>query len=110
MAIPHATSGQPVCIQPLGNDVTESQSTAIFKSDALEVMRLVLAKGKTMPAHKVVGEITMHCLAGSIALMVEDEPRSLAAGCMVYLAGGVMHSLTATEDACVLVHIVLGGA
>jgi hypothetical protein len=31
----------------------------------------------------------------------------LAAGELLYLAGGVPHSLTGIEDACALMHIVL---
>ena len=107
MALHHATSGEIVCLLPDATAAPGLQSTAVFKSDKLEVMRLMLAKGKTMPAHKVAGDITLHCLWGGIDLHVEDQPRTLAAGCLVYLGGGVVHSLTATEDACVLVHVVL---
>jgi len=107
MAIPHAISGQPICIFPDTADSIKQQSTAIFKTEKLEVMRLMLARGKTMPAHKVAGEITVQCLSGAIDLLVGDQLTVLAAGHMVYLSGGVVHALTATEDACVLVHVLL---
>jgi quercetin dioxygenase-like cupin family protein len=110
MALPHAKSGHPVSVLPNAADLAAWQSTAIFKTDKLEVMRLMLAKGKSMPAHQVAGDITIHCLSGAIALAVGDELRTLAAGQMVYLAGGVVHSLVATEDTCALVHIVLHAA
>ena len=109
MALHHAASGEVVCLLPGATAAPDMQSTAIFKSEKLEVMRLMLAKGKTMPAHQVAGDITIHCLWGSIDLCVADQPRTLAAGSLVYLGGGVVHSLTASEDACVLVHVVLQG-
>lgn len=107
MALPHASSGQPVNVLPSAQDLTALQSTAVFKTDKLEVMRLMFSKGKTMPAHKVAGDITIHCITGAFIVGVESESCTLMAGQMVYLSGGVVHSLTATEDACALVHIVL---
>jgi quercetin dioxygenase-like cupin family protein len=107
MAISHATPGHPFCVLPSASDETVWQSTALFKTESLEVMRLILTKGKTMPMHKVAGEITIHCLSGVISLVVETQPHILIAGHMVYLGGSVLHGLTAMEDACALVHIVL---
>ena len=107
MAIPHAISGQSICIFPDSADSIKQQSTTIIKTEKLEVMRLILPRGKTMPAHKVTGEITVQCLSGAIDLLVEDQLTVLGAGHMVCLSGGVVHALTATEDACVLVHVLL---
>jgi quercetin dioxygenase-like cupin family protein len=70
-------------------------------------MRVVLPKGKSMPPHKVAGDITVQCLEGSIRFNSDGKDQVLAVGDMLYLAGGVVHSLTAVEAACALVHIVL---
>jgi len=107
MAIQHAISGQPLNVLPLANGQGDRQTVALFKTSELEVMRLVLPKGKSMPAHKVAGDITVHCLEGSIAFVNDGQNQMLAAGELLYLAGGVLHSLTGIEDACALVHIVL---
>lgn len=107
MAIQHAISGQPVSVLPCVNMPGDRQTVAIFKTSELEVIRLVLPKGKSMPAHKVTGDITVQCLAGSIAFTSDGASQTLGAGEMLYLAGGVVHSLTAIEDACALMHIVL---
>lgn len=107
MAIQHAVSGEPVSVLPPTNGVGERQSVALFKTNELEVMRVVLPKGKSMPPHKVAGDITVQCLEGSILFSSEGKDQVLAAGDMLYLAGGVVHSLTGVEDACALVHIVL---
>ncbi|MEO7106035.1 MAG: hypothetical protein ABIZ09_06660 [Rhodoferax sp.] len=107
MAIEHAVSGEPVSVLPPANAAGERQTVALFKTQELEVMRLVLLKGKSMPAHKVVGDITVQCLEGSILFNCNGKDQVLLSGDMLYLAGNVVHSLTAIEDACALVHIVL---
>lgn len=107
MAIQHAVSGEPVSVLPHANAPGDRQSVALFKTNELEVMRVVLSKGKSMPAHKVAGDITVQCLEGSIRFNSEGKDQVLAVGDMLYLAGGVVHSLTAIDDACALVHIVL---
>ncbi|MES2951244.1 MAG: hypothetical protein V4858_22145 [Pseudomonadota bacterium] len=109
MAIPHAVSGQPVIVLPLANSPGERQTVALFKTNELEVMRVVLPTGKSMPAHKVAGDITVQCLEGSVAVVSEESTTAqiLEAGELMYLNGGVVHSLTGIKDACVLVHIVL---
>lgn len=107
MAIQHVVSGEPVNVLPPAVAPGDRQTVALFKTDELEVMRLVLPKGKTMPAHKVAGDITVQCLEGSIGFNSDGNDQTLMAGDMLYLAGGVVHSLTALEDACALVHIVL---
>jgi len=107
MAIQHAVSGEPVSVLPPADSAGERQSVALFKTNELEVIRVVLPKGKSMLPHKVAGDITVQCLEGSICFNCEGKDKVLAAGDMLYLAGGVVHSLTGLEDACALVHIVL---
>lgn len=107
MAMSHANSGEALDIRPLGAKLAASQTLALFKSKNLEVIRLVLPAGKGMPMHAVAGDITMHCIEGSIALVVDGQSKVLDAGQLMYLSGGVPHSLTAVVDASVLVTIAL---
>lgn len=107
MAMQHAISGQPISVRPFGAALSQQQTTAIFKTARLEVMRLVLPQGKSMREHKVAGAITLHCLEGRIAFAHGSENQVLAAGELLYLDGGVVHSLTALEDASALLTIVL---
>lgn len=109
MAISHANSGEAVDIRALGAKLTTSQTIALFKSKNLEVMRLVLPKGKGMPMHHVQGDVTMQCIEGSIAVVVDGQSKPLEAGQLMYLSGGVPHSLTAVADASVLVTIAFCG-
>lgn len=107
MAIAHAAPGQLVDVQPLGSQLSEARTSALFKTDELEVMRLVLPAGKTVPAHKVKGEITIHCLEGQVDLMAGGQTQRMKAGQLVWLEGSVDHALKAIQDASLLVTIVL---
>jgi quercetin dioxygenase-like cupin family protein len=107
MAQPHARPGQPIDIRPLGAALSGTKTVALFKTDELEVMRLVLPAGKSVPTHKVAGEITVQCLEGRIELTAEGCNHVLDAGQLLYLSGGVPHSLVGIEDASALVTLVL---
>lgn len=107
MAIPHAHSGELINVGAFGEEFSSARTTALFKTNEIEVMRLVLPAGKSMPTHKVVGEITVHCLEGKIEFVYVGGSTLLCAGQMLFLSGGVEHSLLGVEDASVLVTIVL---
>lgn len=107
MAIPHALPGQVVDVSPLGARLGQEKTFALFKSTDLEVMRIVLAAGKSLPPHKVPGEITIQCLEGEIAVSVEGTDRTLGAGQLLYLRGGALHGVTAIQDASALVTVAL---
>ena len=79
----------------------------MFKAGQLEVIRLVLPAGKSLPPHKVAGEITIHCIEGRLDIQAEGCSQELSAGQMLYLRGGVVHGVVSLEDASALVTIVL---
>ena len=107
MALPHASPGQIVRLDPLGERLTESVSTALFKAAQLEVARLVLPRGHTMRDHRVQGEITLHCLEGAIDLTVDGRTQRMHAGDLVYLAAGQPHALHALQDSSLLLTLCL---
>ena len=106
MALPHAQSGQIIDVSPLGSGLRSAVSTALFKAEDLEVMRLVLLSGKGIPPQKVAGEVTIQCIEGVVEVS-SDEVQTLEAGKMMYLRGDEVHSLRAIEDASMLVTIFL---
>ncbi|MFZ2388484.1 MAG: hypothetical protein WAW69_11870 [Polaromonas sp.] len=108
MAIAHAASGQIVDVQPLADKLSEERTVALFKTDGIEVMRLVMPAHKSTPTHKVKGEVTIHCLEGEVDLiMAGQQSRRMRAGQLVWLEGSVDHALTAVQDSSLLVTIVL---
>src|ERR1043166_8730001 len=62
MALPHAAPGEPLDVRALGETLVHHKTAALFKSQQLEVIRLVRPAGKVLPPHKVPGEITIQCI------------------------------------------------
>ena len=107
MAIPHLQPGEAVDVHPLGARLAQEKTVALFKATDLEVMRLVLPAGKSLPPHRVSGEITVQCIEGSIDVTANGRSNVLNAGQLTYLEGGVTHGVLALQDASVLVTIAL---
>jgi len=107
MAIAHAVPGEAIDVRPLGSRLASERTVALFKSEHLEVMRLVLLQGKSLPPHKVPGEITVHCLEGRIDVTAQGTSHVLRAGELLYLAAGVLHGVEALEDSSALVTVAL---
>ncbi len=107
MAMLHAQSGQIIDIHPLHDDLQSARSVALFKTNELEVIRLVLAAGKSFPPHRVPGEVTIQCIDGKVEVTCEGTSQILLCGQLLYLSGGVQHSVVGLEDACVLLTVVL---
>jgi quercetin dioxygenase-like cupin family protein len=107
MAIAHVSPGQVVDVGPLGARLSSEKTVALFKARDLEVMRVVLLAGKSLPPHKVAGEISIQCIEGAIDVSADGRSHVLYAGQLVYLAGDVVHGVTAIEDSSALVTIAL---
>jgi quercetin dioxygenase-like cupin family protein len=107
MAIPHAKPGELIDVRPLGALLKEHVTTTLIKTDALEVLRLVIPAGDEIARHQVPGEITVQCLEGQVVFDVDGTDRELAAGDLLYLVGETPHALHAVKDSSVLVTILL---
>lgn len=105
--MPHAGSGEVIEVWPAGSDTTQFSSIALARTDELELIRMILPKGKTMPEHHVPGEVTLLCVDGAVLLAVHGASQRLTAGQMVYLLGGQAHALRAEQDSVVLLTILL---
>lgn len=110
MAIHHALSGEMINIRPLGAAVATTRTATLYKTEHLEVFRMVLLAGKEMPEHQVVGELTVQCLEGSVEFSIGSTRDVMRSGDLKCLAGGIPHSLRAIEDSSVLVTLLLHGA
>lgn len=110
MALHHASSGELVDVRPFKSNLKNAITKALYKSNRLEVFRIILLANKTVPEHQVAGEITVQCIEGSIEFTAAGTKQLMRAGDLICLAGGTVHALTALEDASVLVTILLHGA
>ena len=90
MALHHAQPGVPVPVQPFGASLQGQKTSALFKSETLEVIRLVLMAGKRLPVHQVPGEMTLQCLEGQLTLSQNGNHQTLSAGQLLFLPAHVL--------------------
>ncbi|MEO8524893.1 MAG: cupin domain-containing protein [Caldimonas sp.] len=109
MAIHHALSGELIDVRPLGAAIATTRTATLYKTRHLEVFRMVLPAGKEIPEHRVVGELTVQCLEGSVEFSIGSTHDVMRSGGLKCLAGGIPHSLRAIEDSSVLVTLLLHG-
>lgn len=107
MAIHHAAPTEIINVRPLGAALKQNITQTLIKTETLEVIRIVAPAGKHFHPHRVAGEITVQCLEGRIRFTVDGSDHELAAGQMLYLAGGAEHSLEGIEDSSALLTILL---
>lgn len=107
MAMPHALSGDLLDVGPLRERLPTEKTAALFKARDLEVIRLVLLAGRSLPPHKVPGDITIHCLEGRLRVEADGNAKELHPGELMFLAGDVVHAVQALTDASALVTIAL---
>jgi quercetin dioxygenase-like cupin family protein len=107
VAIPHAAPGEVIDVRPLGKDIESAQTRTLLKTNDMEVIRLVLRKGKEIATHSAPGEITVHCIEGKATLSSAGKSSELIPGMMLYLTSGEPHSVHATENSTLLVTILL---
>lgn len=105
MAIPHAQPGEVIDVRPLGSALTGTKTTTLIKSESLEVLRLVIPRGKEIPPHKTQGAITVHCLEGRVAFTTKGITHELEAGHLLFVEGEQIHSVLGIQDASLLVTI-----
>lgn len=107
MALNHAQPLDVINVQPLGAKLHEVKTHSLLKTGTLQLMRLVLAAGQTVPEHHVPGEITIQCLEGEAVVSTPRLSRTLRAGELMALPGGEPHALQASTAASLLVTILL---
>jgi quercetin dioxygenase-like cupin family protein len=105
MALEHAQPGQVIDVSPLGAALPASATHAILKTHALELMRIVLREGKSMPPHSVYGEVTILCLEGSLSVEFDGNVCTLQRHQLVLLPAGITHSVNAITDTSALVTV-----
>lgn len=107
MALPHTPSSEVVRIAPLGASLPGAVTSALFKASELEVIRVIVPAGKTLPQHQVPGEITLLCIEGEVRLQTPGNEQTLRPYDFVHLEGGTPHALTGHTDASLLLTISL---
>lgn len=105
MSIPYAKPGDVIDVRPLGDKLGETKTYTLFKSDDIEVIRLILPAGKIIPEHKAPGAITVQCLEGEVDFTACGKTETLTDGHMLFLTAAEPHALEAKRNSSVLVTI-----
>ena len=107
MGLQHLTSGQVINLQNVGGDLPENSTFALVKTPEMEVIRMVIPKGKKIPDHSVPGKISVQCISGQTRFFLGTQSRELKSGDWLFLEGGQSHALEAITDTALLVTILL---
>ncbi|MEW6707284.1 MAG: cupin domain-containing protein [Pseudomonadota bacterium] len=107
MALPHASPWQAIDVSPLGAAIADTPTHALLKTHVLELMRVVLRAGETLPPHSVYGELTLHCLEGEVVVEGDGVECPLKTQEMVLLPAQAQHALRALRDSSLLLTVQL---
>lgn len=107
MALPHAQPLDVIDVRPLGPALRDAVTTSLLKTPTLQLMRLVLPAGQSLPEHSVPGAITVHCLEGQTVVTTSSRTCTLRAGQLVMLDGSEGHAVKAVSDSSLLVTVLL---
>ena len=107
MALSHAQPAQAWSVAPFGELLGQQRSVALFKSTQLEVIRLVLLDGRSMPIHHAPGDVTIQCIEGELDVRTQELSTALHPGQLLYLRAHQAHAITARRAASALLTFVL---
>jgi quercetin dioxygenase-like cupin family protein len=107
MAIAHLQPADVASVRPLGERLARQMTTTLVKTRNLEVLRLVMPRGKQISRHETPGEVTLQCLEGRVKVNLPDRSIELAAGDFTWFDGHRPHDLEALLDSTLLVTILL---
>jgi quercetin dioxygenase-like cupin family protein len=106
MAIPHIQPGEVVTLDTDASSDTNIGTRTLFKTPHMEVIRKVLAAGKSIGAHKAPGELIVQGISGRVEFQSMGKTLSVGPGELVHLSAAEPHSVHAPEDCCFLLTIV----
>lgn len=99
--------GKVIDIRPLGKKLASATTATVIETQCLEVLRLVMPKGKELVTHTAPGEMTVQCLEGRVELTIRGEVREFGAGDLQHIPPDEPHSIKGLEDSSLLLTILL---
>lgn len=98
--------GEALNLFDLQDDMPDDSSLALVKSADMEVIRMVLPKGKEVNEHSVDGQVTVQCLKGKVTFVAGNQVNELTKDDWLYLNRNQPHSMQALADTVLLVTIL----
>lgn len=106
MALHHAAPGEIINLADPKQQAPQDASTALFRTDDIEVIRRVLLPGKAVPSHELKGDLTLQCLTGAAKLTAHGKTQVIPAGHLALVTACEPYSLAADDESIVLMTIV----
>lgn len=108
MAIEHAQPLDLIVLDPNPESPQHGTvlSTSLLRESGLQLMRLVLPAGHSLPEHHVPGEVTIQCLSGEADVIVPERSCRLRPGTLMMLPPGKPHRVQAQAATVLLVTVV----
>ncbi len=107
MALVHAYPLDVINVRPLATQLHQVKTHSLLKTNKLQLMRVVLAAGQSVPEHHVAGEITIQCLEGEVLISTSQRTCLLAAGELMALPAQEPHAFQGKTQASLLVTVLL---
>ena len=107
MALKHAQPRDVIDLYASDLQRGTGVSSSLLKTRRLQLMRVVLRAGHTLPEHHVAGEISVQCLSGEVDVVMPTQTSRLRSGLLVVLPGAEPHEVRAHADSVLLVTVLL---
>jgi nucleotide-binding universal stress UspA family protein/quercetin dioxygenase-like cupin family protein len=101
-----ANPGDILDVRPLGGALASAHTRRLLRTPAVEVLRLFVRAGQSIPQHRNAGEILLQCLEGRVDVTALGKARTLEAGHLLQLPAGESHALRGIENASLLLMIL----
>ena len=106
MALTHAQPLDVIDLHAIDDSSGVTVSRSLLRRPHLQLLRVVLAAGDTLPEHHVGGDVTIQCLYGDADVVMPSRTCRLVAGALVMLPAEAPHRVHAREHTALLVTIV----
>ena len=103
LSVVRASPGEVVNVRPLGSELATAQVVPLMRTSELEVFRVVVPSGTTVPTHEYSREVIVHCLEGRARLVSPGQSHDLSAGQLLYYSSDELFSVVGLEDASLLI-------
>ncbi|ACY33545.1 cupin domain-containing protein [Comamonas sp. Z1] len=104
----HSTpTHQALDVAPYGARLPAAHSSVLFKAEDLEVIRVVLRSGQSLPPHRVPGSVSLQCLEGRLEVLIGQTVHELGPKQLMHLPANMPHAVRAMEDSSAIATIVL---
>ena len=82
--------------------LARTASEPLLNSGGMKAVRLDVPQGSELPRHSNTDQATLHCLAGSIVVELDEDEVRLSAGQMILLEAHQPHAIRANVDSILL--------